>query len=136
MASPQRLGEVPPAIGDRVVLPEEAGRLDAVDDATLDDLLARLVAAHPRVAEMSPAHRARTREDLRWIVRFTGAAVLTADPTVLDDFLSSLLRILHGRVPDDVVLDGADLAADGIERTAPSGATMLRAAVQRARAAG
>ena len=78
-------------------------------------------------------HRDRTRDDVRWLVRFTGAAVLADDPSLLDEFLVSLLQILHGRVPDDVVLGGADVVADGIEPLAPQGATMLRDAVRRAR---
>lgn len=68
-------------------------------------------------------------------MRFTGAAVLTGDPTVLDDFLASLRRILPGRVPDEVVLGGANVVADGIEPLAPGGTTMLRDAVHRARVA-
>lgn len=132
---PQRLCDTPPAVGEDVLLPQEALRLDAVADTTIDDLLTRVLAAHPRIADLPAAHQDRTREDLRWIVRFTGAAVLTGDPTVLDDFLASLLRMLHGRLPDDVVLGGADVVADGVEPLAPAGATMLRDAVHRARVA-
>jgi MerR family transcriptional regulator, light-induced transcriptional regulator len=130
--APERLSELPPAAGADAVVPEEALRLDEVSDATVEELLVRVVAASPSLAGQPSAHRDRTREDVRWIVRFTGAAVLTDDPTVLDDFLGSLLRILHGRVPDDVVLRGAEVVADGIEPLAPRGATMLRDAVRRA----
>ena len=133
--APEKLCELPSAAGDDPVVPEEALRLDDVPNTTADELLARVVAASPSLADLPSAHRDRTREDLRWIVRFTGAAVLTDDPTLLDDFLGSLLRILHGRVPDDVVLGGAAVAADGIEPRAPRGATMLREAVRRAREA-
>ncbi len=133
--APQRLCDPPPAAGDHALLPEEALRLDAVADTTIDHLFARVVAAYPRIAGLPAAQQDRTREDLRWIVRFTGAAVLTGDPTVLDDFLASLLRILHGRVPDEVVLGGADVVADGVDTVAPGGADMLRDAVHRARVA-
>lgn len=78
-------------------------------------------------------HSDRTREDVRWLVRFTGAAVLVDDPTLLDDVLASLRRILRGRVQDDVALDAAEVVADGLEPVAPRGATMLREAVHRAR---
>jgi hypothetical protein len=44
--------------------------------------------------------------------------------------------MLHGRVPHDVLLRGADVVADGIEPSAPAGASMLREAVRRAQAAG
>jgi methanogenic corrinoid protein MtbC1 len=131
--APQRLSGPLPAVGGDVLLPEEALRLDAVPDTTIDRIFARVVAAYPGIAGLPAAHQDRTREDLRWIERFTGAAVLTGDPTVLDDFLASLLRILHGRVPDDVVLAGADVVADGVEPLSPGGASMLRDAVHRAR---
>jgi hypothetical protein len=131
---PQRLCDPPPAVGDHVLLSQEALRLDAVADTTIDHLFTRVVTAYPGLAGRPAAHQDRTREDLRWIVRFTGAAVLTGDPTVLDDFLASLLRMLHGRLPDDVVLGGADVVADGIEPLAPEGAALLRDAVHRTRA--
>ena len=131
---PQSLCEAPPAGGTDVVLAEEALRLDAVPETTVDQVFQRLVGAYPSLGGMPAPHRDRTREDLRWIARFTGAAVLTGDPTVLDDFFGSLLQILHGRVPVDVVLGGADVVADIVEPLAPQGAGMLRAAVERVRA--
>lgn len=133
---PQQLCDPPPAAGDDARLPHEALRLDAVADATVDELFARVVAANPWLADRPAAHHDRTREDLRWMARFTGAAVLTGDSSVLDDFLASLLRVLHGRLPDETVLDAADVVAAGLEPLAPGGATMLRGAVQRARGAG
>lgn len=129
---PHRLCDPPPARCDPVEPPEEAVRLDAVSETTIDDAFTRLVDAFPAVAALPPAHQLRTREDLRWIARFTGAAVLTDDPTVLDDFLAALLRILCGRVPDDVVRTGAQVVADAVEATAPRGASMLRSAVESA----
>jgi hypothetical protein len=133
VGAPQQLLEPLPAGRDQVALPAEALRLDAVTDTTIDQIFARVVAADPRIAGLPAAQQDRTREDLRWIARFTGAAVLTGDPTVLDDFLASLLRILHGRVPDDAVLSGADVVADEVEPLAPGGADMLRDAVHRVR---
>ena len=131
--APERLSELPASAGQDIVVPDQALRLDDVRDTTVDELLVRVLRAFPSLAGLPPAHRDRTREDVRWMVRFTGAAVLADDPALLDDFLGSLLRILHGRVPDDVVLGGADVVADGIEPIAPHGATMLRDAVRRTR---
>jgi hypothetical protein len=131
--APQQLAEPPPGAGADVVVPDEAVWLDAAPDTTVDDLLARLVTAFPELADLPPEHRDRTREDVRWTLRFTGAAVLTDDSTVLDDFLGALLRILHGRVRDEIVLDGAAVIAAGIEPLAPHGARMLHHAVRRAR---
>lgn len=133
--APQRLSDPPAEVRDHVRVPQEALRLDAVADTTIDQIFARVVAAHPSIADLPAAHQDRTREDLRWIARFTGSAVLTGDPTVLDDFLASLLRILHGRVPDAMVLGGALVVADVVEPLAPGGASMLRDAVLRARRA-
>jgi methanogenic corrinoid protein MtbC1 len=133
VTAPQQLVDHLAAVGDQVLLPDEALRLDAVADSTIDQVFARVVAAVPRTAGLPAAHLRRAREDLRWLARFTGAAVLTDDPTVLDDFLASLLR-LQDRVPDDVVLAGADVLADEVEARAPGGAGMLRDAVHRARA--
>lgn len=130
---PGRLVEPPPAAGADVVVPAEAVRLDEVADAVVDELFAGVVASFPRLADLSAVHRDRTREDVRWIVRFTGAAVLVDDPTLLDDFLASLRRILRARVQDDIALGAADVVAGGLEPLAPGGVTMLREAVHRAR---
>ena len=133
VTAPQDLVEPLPVVSDHVRLSEEALRLDAVSEATIDQIFARAVAADRRIAGLPSAHQDLTREDLRWIARFTGAAVLTGDPTVLDDFFASLRRILHGRVPDDVVLGAADVVADELEPLAPRGASMLRQAVHHVR---
>ena len=116
--APERLAEVPPAAGDDVVVPAEALWLDSAPESTVEDLL-----------------HGRAREDVRWLLRSTGAAVLTDDDTLLDDALAALLRTAHGRVPDRVVLDAADVVAAGIVPRAPRGAALLHDAVGRAREA-
>ncbi len=128
----ETLSAPPPAAGDDVVVPEEARWLEAVPDPMVDDLIARLVTASLALTGLPADHRAPTREDVRSLVRSTGAAVLTHDSTVLDDVLLTLLRMPRGRVPDEVVLGGALVVADGVEPYAPLGATMLRDAVHRA----
>jgi methanogenic corrinoid protein MtbC1 len=133
--TPQALSDPPPAAGGDVVVAEEALRLDAVAGATVDDLLGRVVEVSSGPAGLPTAQHERLRQDVRWIVGYTGAAVLTDDPSVLDDFLGSLLR-MHDGVPASVVLDRGDVVADGLGPLAPRGATMLRAAVRRAREAG
>jgi hypothetical protein len=84
---------------------EEALRLDTAPAATVDDLLAQVVQASAEHAGLPAAQHDRVRQDVRWIVRYTGAAVLTDDPSVLDDLLGSMLRMPHDGVPDSVVLD-------------------------------
>jgi hypothetical protein len=134
--TPQALSDPPPAAGDDVVVAEEALRLDTAPAATVDDLLAQVVQASAEHAGLPAAQHDRVRQDVRWIVRYTGAAVLTDDPSVLDDLLGSMLRMPHDGVPDSVVLDQAEVVSGGLETLAPGGATMLRSAVRRARAAG
>lgn len=116
--------------GDRAI-PIEAVLLDTVDDATVLMAYDRMVAAFPSLATMTPFQRTRTREDLRWMARFTGAAVLTGDGSILDEFLSWLCRLLDGRVPTDVIAASAEVVADTVEPFAPGGAQDLRDAVGR-----
>ncbi len=59
---------------------------------------------------MTSFQQARTRDDLRWMARFTAATVLTADVTILDEFLSWLGRVLSDKVP---VPRARDLGAPG-----------------------
>ena len=131
--SPQALAQTPPRAGDDGTVPGEALRLDAVPDAAVEDLCGRLVAPS-RALEALPAER--TREDVRWLVRSAGAAVLTGDETLLDDVVAAMLRAPRPGGPDEAVLDGADRLADGLEPLGPQGAALLRDAVRRARAAG
>lgn len=113
------------------VIPAEALRLDLPDEAGIAIAYDRLMAAFPRLREMRPWQQNRTREDLRWMARFTGAAVLTDDGTVLDDFLTWLCNLLDARVPLDVIATSAHVVADTVEHFAPIGARMLRAAIER-----
>lgn len=117
--------------GPPVDLPVEAVLLDAVDDGTIALADERLAAVFPALATMRPAQRERTREDLRWMARYTGAAVLTGDPCVLDDYLGWLLALLSGRVPVDVLATSAHVVADTVEPFAATGARLLREATER-----
>ena len=126
------LVEPPPALAQRAtVIPPEAVMLDAVDDGTIAMAYDRLLAAFPRLSSMTPFQQARTREDLRWMARFTGAAVLTADVSILDEFLAWLCGLLHGRVPATVIAASAHVMADAVEPVAATGAGLLREATER-----
>ncbi len=121
-----------PVLGQRdTVIPSEAVLLDAVDDVTVSMAYDRLVGAFPRLQTMTAFQQARTREDLRWMARFTGAAVLTDDATVLDEFLMWLCGLLDGRVPAEVIAVSAQVVADTVEQFSPGGAGLLREAVAR-----
>lgn len=124
-------GPVPELAGRETALPVEAVLLDVVDDATVALAYERLVATFPALASMTPFQQARTREDLRWIARFTGAAVLTDDGSVLDDLLGWLCALLDGRVPADVIATSGHVLAETVEPFAPTGARLLHEATER-----
>lgn len=118
--------------GRDVVVPPEVLWLDAVEDRDIAPAYDRMLDAFPRLAEMNQLQQARTREDMRWMSRFTAAAVLTGDATMLDEFFAWLNRVLADRVPMSVVTATAYLVADVLEPQAPTGAELLRGAASRA----
>ncbi|HVL06984.1 MAG TPA: cobalamin B12-binding domain-containing protein [Acidimicrobiales bacterium] len=101
-------GAVPPLArpaDDRDQLALAAYRQDMVDAAMAD-----LAMECPDVAGYSPSQLKRTREDLDYIVRFVEAAVLTADDTVVDEFVRWLVPLLSARgVPPRTVVAGIDV---------------------------
>ncbi|CAN5181720.1 cobalamin B12-binding domain-containing protein [soil metagenome] len=125
-ASPAALTQATPELthGDPVI-PPEAVLLDTVDDRTISLAYDLLVGAFPRLSRVAPYDQARTREDLRWMARFTGAAVLTDDASVLEEFLTWLCGLLDGPVPADVIAESARVVAEVVESFAPTGAQLL-----------
>jgi hypothetical protein len=109
----------------------EALLLDAVSDSMVPLAYDRMIGAFPRLEAMTPFQQARTREDLCWMARFTAPTVLTADVSVLDEFLSWLGRLLAGKVPVPVLAGSAHLVADVVEPQAPVGAQLLHEAAAR-----
>jgi methanogenic corrinoid protein MtbC1 len=125
------LGPVPDLTGISTAVPLEALLLDGVSDSTVALAYDRMIGAFPRLEAMTPFQQARTREDLRWMARFTAATVLTADATILDEFLSWLGRLLAGKVPVPVLATSAHLVADVVEPQAPVAAQLLHEAAAR-----
>jgi hypothetical protein len=113
----------------------EAQWLDAIDDTQISLAYDRMLGAFPRLSTMTRYEQMRSREDLRWMARFTAAAVLTRDPGILDEFLSWLCSLLDGRVPVTVITTSAHLVAETVEPDAPYGAQLLHEAATRAAAA-
>jgi methanogenic corrinoid protein MtbC1 len=129
---PGALLEPTPALtGRETRIPGEVVLLDAVDDACVELAYDRLLAAYPRLQAMRVYEQRRTREDLRWMARFTAAAVLTDDDTVLDDYLGWLCGVLEGRVSAEVITTSAQVVADTVEPFAATGARLLREATDR-----
>lgn len=131
-ADPMALLQPPPQLAGRSSdVPFEVLLLDDPDEALITLAYERLVAAFPRLAELPPDHQARTREDLQWMSRYTAASLLTADPSVTEDLLLWLCRLLRGRVPGSTILVAARLLADTLEPEAPRGASILRETASR-----
>ena len=105
--------------------------LDAIDDATIELAYDQMVDAFPRLSSMTSFQQARTREDLRWMARFTAAALLTNDVTIVEDLLTWLGGLLHGKVPTSVITTSAQLLADELAPHTSAGATILRQAATR-----
>jgi len=78
---------------------------DALGAAGFDGLTARF----PRMADYDERQIARTREDLVFIVRFLGAALLAADHAIFVDFLDWLQALLVQRgVPPQALIAGLE----------------------------
>jgi hypothetical protein len=129
--TPDLSGPVPGLTGIDREIPLEALLLDGVSDATVALAYDRMIGAFPRLEAMTPFQQARTRDDLRWMARFTAATVLTADVTILDEFLSWLGRLLSDKVPVAVLATSAHLVADVVDPQAPVGAQLLHEAAAR-----
>ncbi len=96
---------------------EMALRREAWIDATMAELARQL----PAFASYTPDQRARTREDIGYILRFAEAAVLTRDARLFDDFLVWLRSVLAARgVPPSVLADSL-----AILRRVTSGSALL-----------
>ena len=102
--------------------------LDAIDDATIALAYDRMVDALPSLTSMNSLQQAITREDLRWMARFTAAALLTNDTTIVEDLLTWLGRLLAGKVPASVITTSAHLLADELAPHTNAGAAILRTA--------
>lgn len=109
---------------DREQLALAADRQVVVDKAMAD------LAAHlPEMAAYSPWQLQKTREDLDYIVRFVEAALLTADDTVVIEFVSWLVPLLSARgVPPNVVLLGIKCLRSCLPREHESAARLLEMA--------
>jgi len=131
-SSPQALiGPIPEMAGRASDIPLEALLLDAVEPGAVCLAHERLVAAYPRHVGMTGDAQALSREDLRSMARFTGAALVVKSPGLLDDFLSWLAGLLSPDLSIPVLTAGAHLLADVLEPDAPTGADLLRTRADR-----
>ncbi|GAC1611522.1 MAG: hypothetical protein NVS3B26_25240 [Mycobacteriales bacterium] len=117
--------------GRNCAIPNEVLLLDSIDDGTLSVAYERIVAEIPQLSTGTADQRTRIRADLRSMARFTGAAVLTGDPVIVDDLLTWLCRPYDDQLPAVVVTTSAQLLADTLAVTCPAGADVLRRAATR-----
>jgi methanogenic corrinoid protein MtbC1 len=120
------LGPIPDLAGRSSEVSTEVLLLDAIDDAVIALAYDRMVGAFPRLSSMTHFQQARTHEDLRWMARYTAAALLTNDASVVEDLLAWLCGLLSGAVPASVITTSAQLLADTLEPRSVSGAAILR----------
>jgi methanogenic corrinoid protein MtbC1 len=122
---------IPPLSGRSCDIPPEVLALDAVKPGTVEGAYERMTGGFSELTRMPPSRQTQMREDLSWMARYSAAALLTGDETILDDFLSWLCRRLDEPVHAAVIATGAALLADALEPGAPSGAELLRGAARR-----
>jgi diguanylate cyclase (GGDEF)-like protein len=95
---------------------------DPLGGAAFDGLTARF----PRMADYDERQIARTREDLVFIVRFLGAALLAADHAIFVDFLDWLQALLVQRgVPPQALIAGLEALRPVIEPVDTEAALLL-----------
>lgn len=118
-------GPLPDLAGRSSEVAAEVLLLDAVDDVLISVAYDRMLGAFPRLGDMSPYQQARTREDLRWMARYTAAALLTDDVRIVADLLVWLRGLLDGRVPASVITASAHMLAETLEPESAAGAALL-----------
>ena len=103
-----------------------AVQLDAIAPVIAGEALGSLRAGYPPAASFSEKQLARAREQLAAITRFTAAARLVDDQTVLTEMLDWLRTFLTSRgVPAAALRAGLDALAPIIRRTDPGAARLV-----------
>lgn len=116
-----------PAVGgDPVQLDQSALELDALATTIGERAYPVLEDRFPRMAAYDQRQRARTLEDLVYIVRYIAASRLVDDPALFDEFRSWLEELLVARgVPEEALTAGiAALAPFVAEVDAKAGAVL------------
>ena len=101
-------------------------QLDLLAPEIAGEALGSLPAGYPPAASFSEKQLARAREQLTAITRFTAAARLVDDQTVLTEMLDWLRTFLTRRgVPAAALRAGLDALAPVISRTDPGAARLV-----------
>ena len=124
------LGPVPELAGRSSEVSTEVLLLDDVTDAVIASAYDRVVRAFPQLSSMPVHQQGRTREDLRWMARFTAGALLTNDVTIVEELLAWLCATLRDSMPASLITTSAQLLAELLEQQTTSGAALLRHAAE------
>lgn len=117
-----------PAQAGRAVEPTmEVLALDAVDPAVVALVFDRMVAAIPPLDSVTSGQRASACEQIRLMSRYAAAALLTGDPSIVEELLRWLCVLAPGSQQAEIITMSALLLADAVEPEAPGGAALLRA---------
>lgn len=119
------VGPIPDLAGRSSKVSAEVLRLDAIDDQVIAVVHAQIVSAWPGHSGITAHQQERLREDLRLMARYTAAALLTNDVSVVEELLTWQRRLLQPTVPASVIITSALLMAEALERQAPAGAVIL-----------
>jgi methanogenic corrinoid protein MtbC1 len=123
--------EPPRVCAEPTTFTTAAARLDVSAAEIAGEALESLVAGYPPMSSLSENQLDRTCGDLADITRFTAAARLVGDRTVLTEMLDWLRTFLVSRGVDPIVLNaGLCALAPVMRRTDPAAARLVLDAIQ------
>lgn len=112
---------------DQAPFSNEAELISATEDEIVWVAYQRLANRTGVTAELSLAHRQRTMEDLRYMVRHLTAAAAVGDPTIWVDFYRWLVDVLLARgVPEVAAELGFEAVSEALLPTAPNLVSVAR----------
>lgn len=107
------------------VVPEQA-ELEVPGPELVEDCLRELLQRQPRLRSMTDVQITRTREDIAYILGFCSAAMVSHDPTVMDEFTLWLRDLLAPRdVPAATIKVSYEAIVAALGHGFPDAITML-----------
>ncbi len=110
----------------------EALELEATAVGLAEAAMVDLLRTFPAMQRYDQRQRARTVEDLAFIVRFAAASLLVADPSVWSDFVAWQVPLLAARhVPEAAFLAGVEVLVELVAPMSPAAEALLRGTASR-----